>query len=149
MPTSVLDPERYVTFTATHNYASAFSGGSGGFGGFSVPGSGQVRVKSYAPSTYTSYVGPGYYFTSHGVEFTLEKCYTIPPMTQVLDYATVALPDGPPIVVRLFKGLEIMRKYWNTQIADPGKEEDGNKKGHHGKKEAHPRKNENRPGKNR
>jgi hypothetical protein len=78
----VADAEVYKTFTATHNYAQTFAGGGGGFGGYSVPGSGQVRVVPYAPNSYTNMVGPGYYYTSQGVSFKMDKCYTIPPMTQ-------------------------------------------------------------------
>lgn len=111
VPGGVYDPERYVTFTATHNYANTFAGGGGGFGGYSVPGSGQVRVKPYAPYTYTNMVGPGYYFTSQGVKFKLEKCYTIPPMVSVLDFEKLADPEGPEIGVKPFEGLENMERY--------------------------------------
>jgi hypothetical protein len=111
IPAGVYDDEYYTTFTATHNYAATFAGGGGGFGGYSVPGSGQVKVQAYAPNSYVNMVGPGNYFTSDGVQFKLLKCYTVPPLTTVVDFATILEPDGPPIQVRPFEGLGNLRNY--------------------------------------
>ena len=119
IPPSVYDPEYYVTYTATHAYASTFAGGGGGFGGYSVPGSGQVRVKPYAPYTYTNMVGPGHYFTSQGVQFKLEKCYTIPPLTQHLEVEKFDLDDGAGgIIFRPYKRLRAMEQFWLSPRED-------------------------------
>ncbi len=124
VPAGVLDPEVYITATATNNYASTFTGGGGGFGGYSVPNSGQVRVIPYAPYTYTNMVGPGYYFTSQGVKFKMEKCYTIAPMTEHLEVADLVFDegngDGGGIVVKPLSGLDLLKDYWNTDtLKDP------------------------------
>lgn len=123
IPAGVLDPEVYTTFNATANYASTFAGGGGGFGGYSVPGSGQVKVLPYAPNSYTNMVGPGNYFTSQGIQFRLKKCYTIPPMTIVEDYEMISRPDGP-IIVKPFEHLEAISSYWDTKVTDPDEDED-------------------------
>lgn len=121
VPGGVLDPEVYTTFHATHNYAQTFSGGGGGFGGYSVPGSGQVRVITYAPYTLTNMVGPGYYYTSQGVSFKLEKCYTIAPMQHHLEVHELQVDgddDGGGIVVKPFTGLEKMKEYYITELVE-------------------------------
>lgn len=122
VPSGVLDPEVYTTFHATHNYAQTFSGGGGGFGGYSVPGSGQVRVVPYAPYSYTNMVGPGNYFTSQGVSFKLDKCYTIAPMQHHLEVAELSVDggddDGGGIVVKPYSGLEVMKEYWKTEVVE-------------------------------
>ena len=114
IPGGVSDPEYYTTATATYNYAQTFAGGGGGFGGYSVPGSGQVRVRHYAPYTFTNMVGPGYYFTSQGIQFKLDKCYTIPPMMvhHKLEVAFPQDPGGDDIQVTPLEGLEEMPRYW-------------------------------------
>ncbi|MCL1038069.1 hypothetical protein L2750_13010 [Shewanella submarina] len=114
IPGGVADPEYYTAATATFNYAQTFAGGGGGFGGYSVPGSGQVRVRHYAPYTFTNMVGPGYYYTSQGIKFKLDKCYTIPPMTahHELEVALPEDPDGGDIKVTPLEGLEEMPRYW-------------------------------------
>lgn len=126
VPSGVADPEYYKTFTATHNYASSFAGGGGGFGGYSVPGSGQVKVVPYAPYTYTNMVGPGYYFTSQGVKFKLKKCYTIPPLTQ--HYEVARIDDGDNgsggIIFKPYEKLPAMSEYWVSPITDPDEDED-------------------------
>lgn len=127
VPGGVADAEVYKTFTATHNYAQTFAGGGGGFGGYSVPGSGQVRVVPYAPYTYTNMVGPGYYYTSQGVSFKLDKCYTIAPMTQHHEVHELSLDDGSGIVVKPLDGLEKLELYWTKEITDPNDENDGRK----------------------
>ncbi|GAB2909065.1 hypothetical protein [Rheinheimera gaetbuli] len=116
VPGGVLDAEVYKTSHATNNYASTFAGGGGGFGGYSVPGSGTVRVTHYAPYTLTNMVGPGYYFTSQGVKFKLHKCYTIPPMVEVRELATVESPEAG-IGFKPLRGVEAIKEYW--QITDP------------------------------
>ena len=125
VPAGVYDPESYITHTATHNYASTFAGGGGGFGGYSVPGSGQVRVIPYAPYTYTNMVGPGYYFTSQGVKFKLDKCYTIPPLTHhhevELEFAEPGTGGGG-IVFDPIEGLEVIKQQWSAP-AEARKEE--------------------------
>jgi len=126
VPTGVYDPEHYITHTATNNYANTCAGGGGGFGGYRVPGSGQVVVEAYAPYSYTNMIGPGNYFTSQGVQFKLKKCYTIPPMTIVHNYAEINKPDGPVISVKPFKELMNIRKYWD--IVDPDDDYDKNEK---------------------
>lgn len=117
VPGGVADPEVYKTFHATHNYANTFAGGGGGFGGYSVPGSGQVRVRAYAPYTYTNMVGPGYYFTSQGVSFKMDKCYTIPPLTHHHEVKFVEPGDeggdGGGIVFEPIEGLDVIKKQWS------------------------------------
>jgi len=124
VPGGVVDPEVYTTFHATHNYANTFAGGGGGFGGYSVPGSGQVRVVPYAPYSYTNMVGPGYYYTSQGVSFKLDKCYTIAPMTHHLEVAELSKDDGSGISVKPLGGLEALNEYWKFEITDPNSDPD-------------------------
>lgn len=118
VPGGVADPEVYKTFHATHNYANTFAGGGGGFGGYSVPGSGQVRVNAYAPYTYTNMVGPGYYHTSQGVKFKLNKCYTIPPLTHHYEVERLETGDGNSdgggIVFDPIEGLDVIKKQWSA-----------------------------------
>ncbi len=123
IPGSVTDPEHYVTFTATHNYASGFVGGGGGFGGYSVPGSGEVIVVPYAPNSYINVVGPGAYFTSQGVSFKMRKCYTVAPLTAQLEKARLNPRDplGGIVTVPL-EGLDAMSIYWD--IVDPDEDAD-------------------------
>ncbi len=117
VPGGVLDPEVYTTFHATHNYANTFAGGGGGFGGYSVPGSGQVRVIPYAPYSYTNMVGPGHYYTSQGVSFKLDKCYTIPPLTHHHEVKFVEPGgeggDSGGIVFDPIEGIEVIKKQWS------------------------------------
>jgi hypothetical protein len=122
VPGGVADAEVYTTFTATHNYAQTFAGGGGGFGGYSVPGSGQVRVVPYAPNSYTNMVGPGYYYTSQGVSFKMDKCYTIPPMTHHHEVSELSVDDGSGIVVKPLEGLEKLEVYWQKDITDPNED---------------------------
>jgi hypothetical protein len=125
VPGGVADPEVYKTSTATYNYASTFTGGGGGFGGYSVPSSGQVRVIPYAPYTYTNMIGPGYYFTSQGVKFKLEKCYTIPPMTEHLEVARLNPDDDSGgIIFKPAEKLPALEHYWLAPITDPDEDED-------------------------
>lgn len=125
VPSGVYDPEYYITHTATHNYANTFAGGGGGFGGYSVPGSGQVRVIPYAPYTYTNMVGPGYYFTSQGVSFKLEKCYTIPPLTVHHELAEFDPGiGGGGISFDPADGMSVITKAWRAPIVDPDEDED-------------------------
>jgi hypothetical protein len=127
VPGSVTDAEIYKTFTATANYANNFVGGGGGFGGYSVINSGHVRVIVYAPYTYTNMVGPGYYFTSQGVKFKLEKCYTIAPMTHHLEVAEFNIEDGSGIDFKPLRGLGRLPHYWQSPITDPD-DDDGKRK---------------------
>ena len=76
-PTYVIDAQVYITYNASQSYANGFVGGGGAFGGYSVPGSGEVRVIPYAPNSFINMVGPGYYYTNQGIRFKLDKCYTI------------------------------------------------------------------------
>ncbi|NVJ59945.1 MAG: hypothetical protein HWE27_06115 [Gammaproteobacteria bacterium] len=130
VPSGVIDPEYYTTFTATHNYASTFAGGGGGFGGYSVPGSGQVKVETYAPYTYTNMVGPGYYYTSQGVKFRLKKCYTIPPMTQHHEIARIDDGDDGSggIIFKPYEKLPALSEYWLAPVVDPDEDDDFNQK---------------------
>jgi hypothetical protein len=123
-PVGVYDLEVYKTFTATHNYASGFAGGGGGFGGYSVPGSGQVKVVAYAPNPYTNMVGPGNYYTSHGVSFKLQKCYTIPPLTIHHELAEVSPDIGGGISFEPAKGMQVIKEAWLAPIVDPDDDED-------------------------
>lgn len=118
IPGGVADPQYYITATATHNYAQTFVGGGGGFGGYSVPGSGQVRVRHYAPYTFTNMVGPGYYDTSQGVKFKMDKCYTIPPMTVHHELEVADEPDGGDIQVRPYEGLGAIQRYWRQRDSE-------------------------------
>ncbi|KKO45816.1 hypothetical protein WG68_08895 [Arsukibacterium ikkense] len=124
VPPGVVDAEVYKTFHATNNYASTFAGGGGGFGGYSVPGSGTVQVTPYAPYSLTNMVGPGYYFTSQGVKFKIHKCYTIPPMVAVREVERVGLPESG-ISFEPLRGLEAIEAYW--KITDPNNDEDEDK----------------------
>lgn len=112
VPVGVADAEVYKAFTASNNYASTFAGGGGGWGGYSVPGSGQVRVTHYAPYTLTNMVGPGYYFTSQGVKFKMHKCYTIPPLVRNVEVEKFKEPtDG--MKFEPLEGAEGATKYWS------------------------------------
>ncbi|WP_394393227.1 hypothetical protein [Shewanella woodyi] len=113
IPGGVADTEVYTTYHSTNNYANTFAGGGGGFGGFSVPGSGQVRVIHYAPYTLTNMVGPGYYYTSQGVKFKLDKCYTIPPLMEHKEVARFE-PTNPETGIEVvpYEKLEAMQEYW-------------------------------------
>jgi len=112
VPGGVTDINRYITFTSINDYAAGFAGGGGGFGGFSVPGSGSVRAIAYAPSSYVS-GGAGVYSTSHGINFRLIKCYTIPPLTQHFDIREVAPEDGG-IIFEPYEDFEVIRRVWNS-----------------------------------
>ena len=118
VPSGVTYPNMYITFTATHNYASGFVGGGGGFGGFSVPGSGQVVVHPYAPSSYIS--NPSSYDKSYGVSFKLKKCYTIPPMVSDVQFDIAEPVQGPVIDVKPYAELQQIQKYWRK----PGSRDD-------------------------
>ncbi|GGI90587.1 hypothetical protein GCM10007978_30300 [Shewanella hanedai] len=113
IPGGVADTEVYTTYHSTNNYGNTFAGGGGGFGGYSVPGSGQVRVIHYAPYTLTNMVGPGYYFTSQGVKFKLDKCYTIPPL---MEHKEVAMfePAKPETGFEAvpYENLRAITEYW-------------------------------------
>lgn len=119
VPSGVADPEVYKAFTATANYASTFSGGGGGFGGYSVPGSGTVRVTHTGPYTLTNMVGPGYYQTSQGVQFKLHKCYTIPPLVGVKEVVRMS-PDSPATNTPFTPLPEVaaVKQYWSTAEKD-------------------------------
>lgn len=114
-PWVTTDVDHHITFEATHQYASGFAGGGGGFGGYSVPGSGQVKVDVYAPSTYLT--APSWYNTSQGVQFKLRKCYTIPPMTAVKELRHFEGPWTPggtdnPIGIEPLSRLPELDVYW-------------------------------------
>ncbi|PAJ76370.1 hypothetical protein CJF42_00260 [Pseudoalteromonas sp. NBT06-2] len=111
IPGGVSDPQYYITAMATNNYANTFAGGGGGFGGYSVPGSGQVSVHPYAPYTYTNMVGPGYYFTSQGIKFKLNKCYTIPPMTHHKELQRFE-PDVGGIIFEPYSEIKNIEYFW-------------------------------------
>lgn len=112
VPVGVADAEAYKAFTSSNNYASTFAGGGGGWGGYSVPGSGQVRVTPYAPYTLTNMVGPGYYYTTQGMKFKLHKCYTIPPLVRNVEVEKFKEPtDG--LKFEPLEGTEGATKYWS------------------------------------
>lgn len=111
VPSGVLDPEVYITSTSTAAYASTFAGGGGGFGGYSVPGSGQVRVTHLGPYTLTNMVGPGYYYTSQGVTFKLDKCYTFPPLIRAERLEKLEFPEQG-VNFEPLEGTEGATKYW-------------------------------------
>lgn len=115
VPAGVADPEVYKAFTATSNYASTFSGGGGGFGGYSVPGSGTVRVTQTGPYTLTNMVGPGYYYVNQGVQFKLHKCYTIPPLVGVKEVVRMS-PDSPGSNTPFepLPEVEAVKQYWSV-----------------------------------
>ncbi len=107
--------DTHITFTSTNQYANSFAGGGGSFGGYSVPGSGQVLVHPYAPHNYTN--APSLYSTSEGVKFKLKKCYTIPPLVEVFElekFVGPVLPGEPggPVVFEPLERIEEMRAYW-------------------------------------
>ena len=115
-------PDYGITGNAMNNYAMSFSGGGGSLGGFSVPGSGQVRADAYSPSSYLS---GNNYSTSQGVYFKLNKCYTIPPMIAIKELASELSginPDGPVIEVTYdaLEEAEQICNYWTqAPITDP------------------------------
>ncbi|MEC4725347.1 hypothetical protein HWQ46_07285 [Shewanella sp. D64] len=113
IPGGVVDPEVYTTYHSTYNYANTFSGGGGGFGGYSVPNSGQVKVRLDAPYTLTNMVGPGYYYTSQGVQFRLDKCYTIPPLMEHKKIARFE-PIKPETGVEVapYENLRAITEFW-------------------------------------
>lgn len=114
-PWVVGNVDMHITFMSTHQYASGFAGGGGGFGGYSVPGSGQVKVYAYAPHNYIT--APSLYSTAEGVKFKLKKCYTIPPMTVLHELREVELPWTPgggdnPISVEPMERVQGLDAYW-------------------------------------
>lgn len=114
-PWVVGNVDMHITFMSTHQYASGFAGGGGGFGGYSVPNSGQVKVYAYAPHNYIT--APSLYSTAEGVKFKLKKCYTIPPMTVVHELYEVALPWSPstpdnPISIKPMERIQGLDAYW-------------------------------------
>lgn len=109
--------DMHITDTSTHQYAAGFAGGGGGFGGFSVPGSGQVKVYPYAPHNYIT--APSLYSTSEGVKFIIKKCYTIPPMTGHHELRDFPLPWNPisdtpytPNSIKPMESIEGLAAYW-------------------------------------
>lgn len=115
-----------ITSNSMGQYASTFVGGGGSLSGYTVPGSGSVIAKAYAPSSYLS---SNYYSTSQGVQFKLNKCYTIPPMTAVKEIrmaSNPANPDTPVIGVEYsaLEGGEEMCRYWSAPVTDPDEDED-------------------------
>ena len=120
-------PDHGITGMSMDNYATSFAGGGGSIGGYTVPGSGQVLALAYSPSSYTS---GNNYSISQGVQFKLNKCYTIAPMVAIKDFA-VELPginpDGPVIGVTYgpLEGIEPMCQYWSeSKVTDPDEDED-------------------------
>lgn len=117
-PWVVGNVDMHITFMSTNQYASGFAGGGGGFGGYSVPGSGQVKVYAYAPHNYIT--APSLYSTSEGVKFKMKKCYTIPPMTQHHELSEIALPWTPgnpnnpdnPISIEPLEYVQELKAYW-------------------------------------
>ena len=114
-PWVVGNVDMHITFMATNEYASGFAGGGGGFGGYSVPGSGQVRVDAYAPHNYIT--APSLYSTAQGVKFRIEKCYTIPPMVAVhelFEFEGPVVPGDPnsPIGFEPLERLPEIKEYW-------------------------------------
>ena len=113
----------HITYEAVRNYADAFEGGGGGFGGYSVANSGEVKEVAYWPHNYIT--APALYHISQGVKFRLKKCYTIAPMTAVEDLEFIALPGGTipgetsndfidRLQVKPLGGLERLEDYWNN-----------------------------------
>lgn len=122
-PWVVGNVDMHITYEAIRNYADTFVGGGGGFGGYSVPNSGEVVEDAYWPHNYIT--APSLYHISQGVKFRLKKCYTIAPMTAVKDLEMIALPGGTvpgetshDFISRLkvtpLYGLERMMDYWNN-----------------------------------
>ena len=114
-PWVVGNVDMHITFMSTHEYASGFVGGGGGFGGYSVPGSGQVKVYAYAPHNYIT--APSLYSTAEGVKFKLKKCYTIPPMTELHELREFVEPWNPgnpdnPISIEPMERLQDLGAYW-------------------------------------
>jgi len=114
-PYIVGNVNNHITFMSTNQYASSFAGGGGGFGGYSVPGSGQVKVYAYAPHNYIT--APTHYDISEGVKFKLKKCYTIPPMVVVHELREFIGPITPgdpnsPIGVEPLERLYELGAYW-------------------------------------
>ncbi|MCO7224719.1 hypothetical protein [Pleionea sp. CnH1-48] len=100
IPGGVVDPQRYIAWEASHNYAGYFAGG-GGWG--NVPGKGQVRVRPYAPYTYTNMVSG--YHTSQGLSFKLDKCYATPPLVEIKEKEKLE-------VLKPLDGIDGMERYW-------------------------------------
>ncbi len=105
----------HITSTSTNQYANGFAGGGGGFGGYSVANSGEVKVEAYAPHNYIT--APSLYSTAEGVKFKLKKCYTIPPMTAVRERHEIALPWNPgtpdnPISIKPLEHIQGLNTYW-------------------------------------
>jgi len=124
-PWIVGNTNMHITFMSVMTYANTFAGGGGGFGGYSVPNSGQVRQLPYAPHNYIT--APSLYNISQGVSFKLEKCYTIPPMIAVSALEMIAPDpggDGPTIAVEYtpLRGLDQICDY--LKIVDPDDDED-------------------------
>ena len=108
-------PDYYITATAINAYGNTFAGGGGSIGGYTVPGSGQVKAIAYAPYSYTNTVSG--YTTSQGISFKLRKCYTLPPMVSVKDKYMKHLPQTEANII-----------YWeDLQITDPNNDPDENR----------------------
>lgn len=107
-------PDHYIVYEATRNFANLFSGGGGGFGGWTVPGSGQVQVQHYAPYTLTNMM-PGNYDISQGVRFKMKKCYSIPMMVQISEQDISKDISGfVPQILKPLEGIEEIKNYWEA-----------------------------------
>ncbi|MCB1581616.1 MAG: hypothetical protein R3E90_15070 [Marinicella sp.] len=91
-PPSVVDEDRYQVFHATHDYCQSYAGGGGPIWWNNVPGAGSVNTITYAPYILTNTVND--YDLSMGVSFKCKKCYSIPPLSAVKDFRTVAPLPG-------------------------------------------------------
>jgi len=87
VPPNVNDPERYQVHHAAANYCSTYQGGGGPIFGPHVPGSGSVSSIITGPYILTNTVNN--YELSMGLSFNCEKCYSIPPLKEVIDFERV------------------------------------------------------------
>lgn len=121
-------PDYVITGNAMNNYGSSFAGGGGSIGGYgyTVPGSGTVIEKAYAPSSFLS---GNNYSLAQGVQFKLKKCYTVPPMTAVKAVRMEANPNNPdtPVIgvtYSALEGAENLCHYWSAEVTDPDEDDD-------------------------
>jgi len=101
----VVSVDFYRASHASWDYASAFAGG-GGWG--NVGNKGQVRVRTYAPYSFTNMINS--YSLSQGLKFIIDKCYATP-----IYQAVSSKLDLPDIVVPLPGAEEVARYRYSEE----------------------------------
>jgi len=85
VPPIAIDPARYQVKQAVTDYCETYAGGGGPrWAKFMVPGAGSVDWDIYAPSSFNTYGTT--YNLNMGVSFKCEKCYAVPPYSQIHNF---------------------------------------------------------------